>query len=119
MLVRLITQLSTRLSSALTWNAVTGFTVLDNAYLWNGTFYLVHSDVSAPSFPERRLIVSSGAAIGASQEEREPTDENLQVISISGARKLFGDRIVRLDGTSVSRPPSLPYGIVNDNLASL
>lgn len=48
------------------------------------------------------MMISSGAKMQASAVDREPTDQNMQIITMEKARELFGDSATRIDGTSVS-----------------
>lgn len=48
-----------------------GFTLLDQLYMWNGTFYIVTSNVSA--FPERRVMIARPVDRGLGLDD-EPTD---------------------------------------------
>lgn len=47
-----------------------GFTILDQLYMWNGTFYIVTSNESA--FPTRRMMISRPLNLGPGVEA-EPT----------------------------------------------
>ncbi|KAG8993557.1 hypothetical protein FRB93_001936 [Tulasnella sp. JGI-2019a] len=76
-----------------------GFTILEHVYLLNGTLYIV--DTTSPTaFPERRMIISSGAKIQTPNPEKEPTDKNMQIITMEKAREIFGDSASRIEGTS-------------------
>lgn len=55
------------------------------------------------------MMISSGARRSATDEEKEPTDEVMKIVSASEAYKLFGDRASRVDGTSVSDCPISPH----------
>ncbi|KAG8908790.1 hypothetical protein FRB99_003028 [Tulasnella sp. 403] len=75
-----------------------GYTIFDNLYMRNGTFYLVKSDTRPTPFPDIRMMISNGAAMGA--HDREPTEEHMKVITATEARRLFGEHASRVDGTS-------------------
>ena len=80
-----------------------GWTILDNLYILNGTFFIVTDKPS--EFPERRMMIGSGYIVKNSPEEvakREPTDKDMRVISTKEARKLLGTFANRLDGVTVS-----------------
>ncbi|KAG8884674.1 hypothetical protein FRB98_002274 [Tulasnella sp. 332] len=76
-----------------------GFTVLDNVYLLNGTLYIVNP-ASQTALPETRMMISSGAKLQSPDPEREPTDQNMQVITMETAKNLFGESATRIDGNS-------------------
>lgn len=78
-----------------------GFTILEKVYLLGGTLYIIDHE-SRTAFPERPMMISSGAKMQASAVDREPTDQNMQIITMEKARELFGDSATRIDGTSVS-----------------
>ncbi|KDQ20223.1 hypothetical protein BOTBODRAFT_27641 [Botryobasidium botryosum FD-172 SS1] len=85
-----------------------GWTILDRVYIFNGTIYIVTD--SPKSFPERRLMISSGYDVRNSKEEvlkREPTDKDLRFVRPAEARRLFGTSATRVDGVSfiVNDPP--------------
>lgn len=64
------------LETTIPGNAVAhGFTVLDNVYLREGTFFIVTKNESA--FPERRFIISRPVALGRGDE---PTDKVVSTI---------------------------------------
>lgn len=88
-----------------------GFTILDNIYSHNGTLYIV-SD-SPKSFPALRTIISSGYPVFNGEDEvkkREPTDQDMQIITVKQAEKKFGKLAHRLEGTTVSA--SVAYDVV-------
>lgn len=81
---------------------ITGWNVLDNLYILNGTMFVVTDEPGA--FPERRMLVGSGYTVHNGPEEvakREPTDKDMRVISTKEARHLFGTFANRLDGVTV------------------
>ncbi|KAJ7152671.1 hypothetical protein C8R43DRAFT_923814 [Mycena crocata] len=65
---------------------VHGFTMLDNIYLRNGTFYVVTADRS--SFPPLDQLLSR--PVGLSDAGIEPTDEQLQFINPEEAPYVLG-----------------------------
>ncbi|KAG8993430.1 hypothetical protein FRB94_010811 [Tulasnella sp. JGI-2019a] len=80
-----------------------GWTILDNVYALNGTFYLVHSDTTnGTTFPERYLMISNGAPRLDDQPaaDRAPTDVNMQIINATEAKRIFGTFANRMEGTS-------------------
>ncbi|KAJ7773830.1 hypothetical protein B0H16DRAFT_1303994 [Mycena metata] len=80
---------------------VHGFTVLDNIYLRNGTFYVVTMDRS--TFPPRNRLLSRPIKRGS--KNMEPTDEashrHLQFISPEEVTDLLGTSITNIEGVSV------------------
>ncbi|KAJ7129079.1 hypothetical protein C8R46DRAFT_1363306 [Mycena filopes] len=76
---------------------VHGFTVLDNIYLRNGTFYVVTANRS--TFPPRDRLLSRPIDLG--NKDMEPTDEQLQFISPEEATAVLGPCITRTEGFSV------------------
>jgi hypothetical protein len=80
-----------------------GWTILDNLYTLNGTFFIVTDKPS--EFPERRMMIGSGYVVKNRPEEvakREPTDKDMRIINTKEAGKLFGTFANRLDGVTVS-----------------
>jgi hypothetical protein len=98
-----------------------GFTIFDNLYTFNNTFFVVTSNPS--SVPERRDMLSAGLPLSVDpyvcfsrvppfpqltilthnsneKEANRPTDRDLQIISPQQARDLFGQSAGRLDGVS-------------------
>jgi hypothetical protein len=81
---------------------VPGWTILDRLYALNGTLYVVTDDPA--SVPDRKLIISTAMRIVSGPEERAkwvPTDRELQVISTTDAKTLFGSGADVLDGVTV------------------
>ncbi|KAF8193270.1 hypothetical protein K438DRAFT_1829391 [Mycena galopus ATCC 62051] len=77
---------------------VHGFTVLDNIYLRNGTFYVVTDDRA--SFPPRDRLLSLPVQL-VKDANTEPTDEQLQFIIPDDATQILGERVTRIGGFSV------------------
>ncbi|BEJ16657.1 hypothetical protein CspHIS471_0600580 [Cutaneotrichosporon sp. HIS471] len=85
-----------------------GWTVLDDIYLYNGTWYIVTDNPS--SIPLRRMMISTGAEIWndqASINRREPTENEMRIIFPSEANRLWGHSVSRVADTSflVNDPP--------------
>ncbi|TDL23888.1 hypothetical protein BD410DRAFT_786555 [Rickenella mellea] len=84
-----------------------GWNIFDQLYLLNGTLYIVSSNPPT-SFPELRLMYSTGREVRNGKEEelkRFPTDKDIRIISLTEARTLFGTSATRIDG---------PNWLVND-----
>ncbi|KAJ6614757.1 hypothetical protein B0H10DRAFT_2043945 [Mycena sp. CBHHK59/15] len=77
---------------------VNGFTVLDNIYLRNGTFYVVTPDPA--SLPPRNRLLSRPIPRGPGVEI-EATDEHLQFIHPDQVADVLGTFITRVKGFSV------------------
>ncbi|KAJ7051349.1 hypothetical protein C8F01DRAFT_999416 [Mycena amicta] len=78
---------------------VHGFTVIDNLYLRNGTFYMVAPNASSV-FPPRRQLLS--LPVDLSVANTDPTDRELQFLEPEDAVSVLGDaRAMRIVGTSV------------------
>ncbi|GMK58483.1 hypothetical protein CspeluHIS016_0505150 [Cutaneotrichosporon spelunceum] len=85
-----------------------GWTVLDDVYLFNGTWYVVTDNPS--SIPLRRMMISTGAEIWndqASINRREPTEKEMRIIFPSEANRLWGHSVSRVADTTflVNDPP--------------
>jgi hypothetical protein len=68
-----------------------GWTIFKNLYQHNSTFLILTSRPS--DFPSIRHITSSGAPMGNTPDEiaaREPTENDMRLISPVQARELFG-----------------------------
>ncbi|KAJ7430813.1 hypothetical protein B0H11DRAFT_2133920 [Mycena galericulata] len=79
---------------------VQGFTLLDNIYLRNGTFYVVTHDRAL--FPPRENLLSRPVDVESEDEvNTEPTDEQLRFISHDEAFYIFGEVVKRIKGLSV------------------
>ncbi|KAJ7274863.1 hypothetical protein C8J57DRAFT_1177726 [Mycena rebaudengoi] len=78
---------------------VHGFTVLDNIYLCNGTFYVVTADPS--TFPPRHRLLSVPLFLGPGVVGFEPTDAQLRFVDPVTADEIFGPAIARIDGVSI------------------
>ena len=77
-----------------------GLTVLKNLYIFNGTTYIVTSQLD--TIPERRLMISNGKPRRPVdfQEDNEPTDSTLSIITPREAYLLFGNSASIIDGVS-------------------
>ncbi|KAJ6476926.1 hypothetical protein C8R45DRAFT_1008269 [Mycena sanguinolenta] len=80
---------------------VHGFTVLDNIYLRDGTFYVVTDDPA--SFPPRDRLLSRPVEMkgGGGGEDPKPTDDQLQFINPDQATSILGDSLTLIEGFSV------------------
>lgn len=81
---------------------VPGWTIFDRLYALNGTLYVVTDDPA--SIPNRNFTISTAPRIANGPVEvakRIPTDKELQVISTTDARTLFGSGADVLDGVTV------------------
>ncbi|KAF7324108.1 hypothetical protein MKEN_00633200 [Mycena kentingensis (nom. inval.)] len=77
---------------------VFGYTVLDNLYLRNGTFYVL---ASVAEEPPRRQLLSIPVELNAENKETDPRDTELQYLAPEDAEKVLGDtRAMRIPGTS-------------------
>ena len=71
----------------------------ENVYLYNGTWYIVTDDQA--SVPKIRDMISTGVAHEAENyDEREPTEQELQIISTAQAKFLWGTSATRVTGTT-------------------
>ncbi|KAF5383177.1 hypothetical protein D9615_004897 [Tricholomella constricta] len=77
---------------------VEGFTLVDNLYLRNGTFYVVTSDVS--KFPPVRNMISLPLKLEL-DVNLEPTDEQLQFLSAEDVESALGKHAIRVEGLTV------------------
>lgn len=78
-----------------------GWTIFDNLYLFNGTFYVVTDHPS--KVPLLRMMTSTGNEIWNDEESikgREPTEKDMRIIFPSEAKRLWGDSASRMVGTS-------------------
>ncbi|KAG8960184.1 hypothetical protein FRC03_006977, partial [Tulasnella sp. 419] len=78
-----------------------GFTIFDKLFMMNGVVYIV-SD-KPEDVPAIRLMTSSGYPVFNPPEEvakREPTSQDMRVISSEEASALFGTSATRVDGVS-------------------
>ena len=76
--------------------------MFDRLYFKNGTFYIVTDDPS--DVPPMKLIISSGIFLTsgiADELKRLPTEKDMRIIHPDEAKKLFGERALRLDGVTV------------------
>ncbi|OCF73830.1 hypothetical protein I204_05675 [Kwoniella mangroviensis CBS 8886] len=78
-----------------------GWTVFDQIYLFNGTWYIVTDNPS--SIPLLRLMVSTGNEIWNDEESikgREPTEKDMRIIFPSEAKRLWGNSASLVSGVS-------------------
>ncbi|KAG8968934.1 hypothetical protein FRC03_005479 [Tulasnella sp. 419] len=78
-----------------------GFTLFDNLLVFNGTVYIVSDDQQ--TIPQIRLMTSTGYILVNDPVEiakREPTSKDMQVISSQEAAKLFGRKVVAVEGVT-------------------
>ncbi|AAW42198.1 expressed protein [Cryptococcus deneoformans JEC21] len=85
-----------------------GWTVFDDVYLFNGTWFIVTDHPS--SIPLLRLMASTGNEIWNDEESirgREPTEKDMRIIFPSEAKKLWGQSASLVSGASfvVNDPP--------------
>lgn len=81
----------------------TGFTVLENLYAHNGTFYIITD--KADEFPPIRDMISSGFPMLNETEDAtrvEPTDNDMRIVTPERAVQLFGTTATYVGGVSVS-----------------
>ncbi|KAH9480331.1 hypothetical protein JR316_0006929 [Psilocybe cubensis] len=67
-----------------------GWTLFRNLYMSNGTLYIVADDDARKSFPEIRMMTSTGLEAENTPENiamREPTDDNMAIISPEEANR--------------------------------
>ncbi|KAG6853187.1 hypothetical protein C0991_006218 [Blastosporella zonata] len=75
-----------------------GFTLLDNLYLWKGTFYVITSDVS--KFPPLANMISVPRPL-AENVDLTPTDQEMQFLSPYEVESTLGKQAIRIEGLSV------------------
>ncbi|WWC58710.1 uncharacterized protein I303_101254 [Kwoniella dejecticola CBS 10117] len=85
-----------------------GWTIFDQIYLFNGTWYIVTDNPS--SVPLLRLMVSTGNEIWNDEESikgREPTEKDMRIIFPSEAKRLWGNSASLVSGATflVNDPP--------------
>ncbi|KAF9071796.1 hypothetical protein BDP27DRAFT_1446017 [Rhodocollybia butyracea] len=78
---------------------VNGFTIFNNLYLRNGTFYVVSLDPS--TFPPREAILSAPLDPSAPPEQLLPTDKHLRYISLEEAEQLLGHNPLHINDMTV------------------
>ncbi|KAF8632685.1 hypothetical protein AX15_001738 [Amanita polypyramis BW_CC] len=85
---------------------IEGFTVFENIYLRNGTFFVVHPDSvsntsgQATGYPLRYNIITKIVDYGPGTNFM-PTDEELMFVSASNASKALGNFVRRINGVTV------------------
>ncbi|KAJ7599181.1 hypothetical protein C8J56DRAFT_916015 [Mycena floridula] len=75
-----------------------GFTLFNELYLRNGTFYILTSDPSV--FPEKRALIARPLEVGR-KHDLEPTDQELQFLDPADANAILGNHVMRIAGLSV------------------
>ncbi|WWC86270.1 uncharacterized protein L201_001143 [Kwoniella dendrophila CBS 6074] len=85
-----------------------GWTIFDQIYLFNGTWYIVTDNPS--TVPLLRLMVSTGNEIWNDEESikgREPTEKDMRIIFPSEAKRLWGNSASLVSGSTflVNDPP--------------
>ncbi|WRT64161.1 uncharacterized protein IL334_001090 [Kwoniella shivajii] len=78
-----------------------GWTIFDQIYLFNGTWYIVTDNPS--SVPLLRLMVSTGNEIWNDEESikgREPTERDMRIIFPSEAKRLWGNSASLVSGST-------------------
>lgn len=83
-----------------------GWTVFKNLYIYGNTIYIVTSQPEI--LPPLRFIFSNGLPLEM-QEDNEPDQRTVAVVSPHEADILFGGSAGLLDGVSVSQPVSGKY----------
>jgi len=81
-----------------------GFAMFDNLYMSGGTFYIV-SDQPYWSFPEIRLITSTGLVALADEEnikQREPSERDMAFLTPEEAVAMWGNRVWTVGGLTVN-----------------
>ncbi|KAF9071833.1 hypothetical protein BDP27DRAFT_1321455 [Rhodocollybia butyracea] len=78
---------------------VNGFTIFDNLYLRNGTFFAVSLDPS--TFPPKEAILSAPLDLGVPSKELLPTDKHLRYIDLEEAVQLLGHNPLHIDDMTV------------------
>ncbi|KIO22119.1 hypothetical protein M407DRAFT_10077 [Tulasnella calospora MUT 4182] len=82
---------------------VPGWTLMDNVYVFKGAMYIVSDNPEQDRIPQIQNMISSGKPIRkepGDEHRREPTDQNMQVITSRRALQLFGQSVKRVEGTS-------------------
>lgn len=76
-----------------------GWTMFERLYLYNGTLYAVTEEPEL--YPEMRMMTSTGLPASSepgNEQAREPTGNELKLITSREAHELWDDRIWRMDG---------------------
>ena len=93
-----------------------GWTLIRNLYMSNGTLYLVASDSQRSKFPEIRMMASHPLPADNSPENiaaREPSDFDMAFITPEEAQSRWGNRILPVEGNTVSYIPMLLAYIID------
>ncbi|KAG6901923.1 hypothetical protein C0995_006634 [Termitomyces sp. Mi166 len=75
-----------------------GFTLLDNLYLRNGTFYAITKDVS--KFPPLADMISAPRELGENVDTT-PTNKQMQFLSADNVESILGKHAIRIEGLSI------------------
>lgn len=92
-----------------------GWTLFRNVYMSNGTIFIVADENGRKTFPEIRMMTSTGLEADSTPENgarREPTDENMRIISpeeakarwvgvVGGRRGKGENRVWSVEGNTV------------------
>ncbi|KIM32505.1 hypothetical protein M408DRAFT_20780 [Serendipita vermifera MAFF 305830] len=85
------------------FHKIPGWTVFRNLYASSDTIYIVTSHPER--IPPKRLMISNGLIL-ALQEENEPTNKTMSIISPNEAKTLFGTSAGFLDGLTFMQTDS-------------
>ena len=83
-----------------------GWTLFRNLYMSNGTLYLVADEPQRSNFPELRMMASHPLMAFNTPENiaaREPSDFDIAFITPDEAQTRWGDRILSIEGNTVSQ----------------
>ncbi|PPQ94352.1 hypothetical protein CVT25_000680 [Psilocybe cyanescens] len=83
-----------------------GWTLFRNLYMSNGTLYIVADDRARQSFPEIRMMTSTGLEAENTPENiamREPTDDDMEIISPEEAKKRWVSTTSNKKGQPLNR----------------
>ena len=89
-----------------------GWTLFRNLYMSNGTLFVVASESDRSSFPEVRMMASHPLVAYNTPENiaaREPSNFDMTFITPEEAKTRWGDRILPVEGNTVSTYHSLAY----------
>lgn len=89
-----------------------GWTLFRNLYMSNGTLFVVASESDRSKFPEIRMMASHPLVAQNTPENiaaREPSKFDMTFITWEEAKVRWGDRIIPVEGNTVSAYYSLTY----------